>query len=125
MAERRRHAPWAWLGVVAWAVALVALSASPGGSGSLDFAWRFAGDDKVVHAGLYAVLGALLRLATGRTRWAVALGSAFGVSDEIHQAFVPGRHADPWDWVADTLGAATGALLVASFARAREKRAVD
>ena len=29
----------------------------------------------------------------------------FGISDEIHQWFVPNRQADIWDLLADTLGA--------------------
>jgi VanZ family protein len=47
-------------------------------------------------------------------RWAVlavGLASLYGVSDEVHQAFVPGRNADVFDWVADT----TGALLAAGI----------
>jgi VanZ family protein len=36
--------------------------------------------------------------------------SAYGVTDELHQSFVPGRDCDVWDWVADTLGAFSGAL---------------
>ncbi len=125
MADRRRRAPWAWWVVLAWASLLFALSATTGGDGGLDFAWRFAGDDKLVHAGLYAVLGALLRASTGRTGLAIALASAYGITDEVHQAFVPGRHADPLDWLADTAGAALGALLVASFARRDERGTVE
>lgn len=30
---------------------------------------------------------------------------AFGISDEVHQWFVPQRQADLWDLVADTVGA--------------------
>ena len=40
---------------------------------------------------------------------AVILAALYGLSDEIHQAFVPGRMADPWDWMADGFGAAIGA----------------
>jgi VanZ family protein len=50
------------------------------------------------------------------------MASAFGASDEFHQAFVPGRTADVADWMADTLGAAIGAL-VATFALRRPGRA--
>jgi VanZ family protein len=32
----------------------------------------------------------------------------FGLSDEIHQSFVPFRTADAWDVLADALGAALG-----------------
>ena len=28
----------------------------------------------------------------------------FGATDEIHQSFVPGRNASPFDWMADTAG---------------------
>jgi len=55
--------------------------------------------------------------------WAVVLGSAYGLTDEIHQAFVPGRSADPRDWVADTAGAVLGALLAVAYLRRREARA--
>jgi VanZ family protein len=33
---------------------------------------------------------------------------AYGISDEWHQSFVPGRTADPWDVVKDAIGAAGG-----------------
>ncbi len=125
VADGARRPNWAWWAALAWAGTLFALSASSGDGGAFDFAWRFAGDDKLVHAALYAVLGAILRAASGRTGWAIGLGSAYGVTDEIHQAFVPGRHADPLDWLADTAGAALGALLVASFARRAERRTVE
>jgi VanZ family protein len=42
---------------------------------------------------------------------AVVIGSLYGGTDEFHQSFVPGRTADPLDWVADTLGVALGASL--------------
>ena len=38
----------------------------------------------------------------------LGIGSLYGLMDEIHQFFVPGRACDVWDWVADTLGAAMG-----------------
>ncbi len=34
------------------------------------------------------------------------IGILFGLSDEIHQYFVPGRDADIWDLAADTAGVA-------------------
>jgi VanZ family protein len=39
------------------------------------------------------------------------LGSLYGASDEVHQSFVPGRAADPLDWVADSAGAVAGVLV--------------
>lgn len=41
--------------------------------------------------------------------------SLWGISDEIHQSFVPGRSASVFDWMADTLGALLGALVYVKF----------
>lgn len=43
---------------------------------------------------------------------AVIITSFYGLLDEIHQSFVPGRNSEFLDWVADSLGAAAGVLLV-------------
>lgn len=72
----------------------------------------------------YAVFGALLanawRCLDGRAGavvpWravalSVACASLYGVSDEFHQYFVPGRACDPIDWLVDTSGATLGAVL--------------
>jgi VanZ family protein len=74
--------------------------------------------DKLLHTMEYAALGALLvpALRLAGLSWgsalvvAVGLASLYGATDEFHQAFVPGRSADLLDWVADTLGAALGAV---------------
>lgn len=97
---------------MAWAALLFGLSSLPAGSTPTS-PFSFPGDDKVVHAALYAVLGALLRVALGRTGPAIALAAAYGVTDEVHQAFVPGRDADVFDWIADVVGAVVGALSAA------------
>ncbi|MDR2739547.1 MAG: VanZ family protein [Treponema sp.] len=39
----------------------------------------------------------------------VFICSFYGVIDEIHQYFVPGRDCNVWDWIADTLGTFLGA----------------
>jgi VanZ family protein len=68
--------------------------------------------DKLLHALEYGILGILLYRALHQTT--SAIGSIilsimfvviFGISDEIHQWFVPNRQADSWDLLADTLGA--------------------
>ncbi len=61
--------------------------------------------DKVVHAVVFGVLGALLHLATAKPWLSIFLTSLYGVTDEWHQMSTVGREADPWDWVADTVGA--------------------
>jgi VanZ family protein len=95
-----------WLPVVAWAALIFALSSVPDlgtGLGGWDLLLR-----KLAHAGEYAVLGALLLRATGRTSVALGLGILYAVSDEIHQAFVPGRAGSPVDVAIDALGVAVG-----------------
>lgn len=42
--------------------------------------------------------------------------SLYGISDEWHQSFVPGREASVADWIADTLGAAIANLLLLKYA---------
>lgn len=118
----------AWGPAAAWAALLFALSSIPGEA----LAPLPTGGDKVVHAAVYAVLGALL--ASGRSRssaaappWVLlAIGIVFAVSDEWHQSFVPGRFPSVWDWVADTFGVWSGygvgsRLWKASGAHSREE----
>jgi VanZ family protein len=87
--------------------------------------------DKHLHALLYGglamvVLRALssgdlgrvtLRLALG----AAAIASAYGVSDELHQHFVPGRFMDALDLVANACGALGSTLLAWAVARLRTR----
>ena len=47
-----------------------------------------------------------LRARRGRARACVA----YGVTDELHQSFVPGRHADVWDVAKDARAAGRAAL---------------
>lgn len=54
------------------------------------------------------MLGALLLRATGRAGLALALAVLYAVSDEIHQAFVPGRAGSPLDVAIDAVGVACG-----------------
>lgn len=113
-----------WLGALVWAVLLVVQSGSPSVGGFLSrlLAGLPVGADKVGHAAAYAVLGGFLTLATGRVWLAVLLATLFGVSDEVHQYFVPGRHADVLDVVADLVGALLGALGVAFLSRLGQRR---
>jgi VanZ family protein len=70
--------------------------------------------EKGGHALEYAVLAGLIWLGLGR-RWPVlawGLAVAYGISDEFHQSFVPGRHPDPMDVLFDATGAALAALLL-------------
>jgi VanZ family protein len=73
--------------------------------------------DKLLHATEYAGLALLVaRALCGEgLSWlaaallAVVVASAYGVTDEYHQLFVPLRSGgDVFDWLADTSGAALG-----------------
>ncbi|MDO8848214.1 MAG: VanZ family protein [Coriobacteriia bacterium] len=78
------------------------------------------------HFILYAVLGTLYFTALpAGGRWAivaVALASLYGISDEIHQSFVPGRMPDPVDWLVDTAGALTAVMLAEGLRRLIARR---
>lgn len=81
--------------------------------------------DKLAHGTEYAILAGLLMRAVhgAKPGWrlgaavAVAVGIAvlWGVSDEIHQAFVPHRDPSLFDLLADAVGAGLGASLVGLF----------
>ncbi|MDX8394809.1 MAG: VanZ family protein [Mariprofundaceae bacterium] len=74
----------------------------------------FPHQDKLMHATAYALLAWFawqVILHTEKPKLFCMMGSLlfcslYGISDEWHQSFVPGRQADVWDWVADTIGAA-------------------
>jgi len=76
-----------------------------------DLGWIPSGD-KLVHFGVFGLLATLVVRVffDGQRRLrsaliALALVSAYGLSDEVHQSFTPGRAVEVADWVADTLGA--------------------
>jgi len=98
-----------WFPVVAWAALIFALSSIPDlgtGLGGWDLVLR-----KLAHAAEYAVLGALLVRAMRSLVLAFALGALYAVSDEVHQALVPGRMGSPLDVAIDAVGVACGVAL--------------
>lgn len=116
-----------WGPAALWAAVLFLLSATPDVPGS---SWLsvMPGADKVVHAVLYAVLGATLAWASHRgghgsrrTADAVVLGVGvlYGASDEWHQSFVPGRDASSADFAADVVGLAVGFVVTRRVLRGR------
>ena len=82
-------------------------------------------DDGVAHVLQYAVLAALLLRGLAGARWrgvgvrvaalAVLLATLYGVTDEAHQWFVPGRTAEVTDLVADALGAAVATGVICGW----------
>jgi len=78
--------------------------------------------DKLLHTVGYAVLGVLaLRAFHGGfarprlepTLYAGLVVILWGISDEIHQSFVPGRDASAWDVLADLVGFLIAVLVFA------------
>jgi len=109
----------AWLPPLVWAAAIFTVSSFPSS--------RLPGriPSELGHFGEYFILGVLLFFALRRDlpparalASAILIASLFGVTDELHQAFVPTRTPDPADWGVDTLGALAGATC-ALFASGR------
>lgn len=103
-----------------WPVALALTITVCSGRAVPDWGEAITYSDKVVHFGIYGLMATLVaRLAAvQRTRplgmyAAILIVSVFGVTDELHQHFTPGRSMDVWDWVADTLGAIVATVLYA------------
>ncbi len=67
----------------------------------------------------YAVLGFLLSVAIKTENkkmlkwtifWAILIATIYGITDEIHQSFVPGRTASFYDILSDCVGAIMGSF---------------
>ena len=104
-----------WIPVVLWAALIFTLSAIPSlstGLGVLDLVLR-----KCAHLVEYAILGAFVLRAIAHEPLAILLSSAYAATDELHQAFVAGRHASPVDWLIDTVGIVAGVFLLAKARR--------
>ena len=99
-----------WAPVVLWAALIFALSSVPHlgtDLGAWDTVLR-----KCAHVTEYAIFALLLYRALERELAAFLVGVAYAVTDEIHQAFVRGRHASPFDVSMDAAGLALGLLLL-------------
>lgn len=106
-----------WAPVIAYMAALFfvsSLSSIPSPPGGLT--------DKHEHFSAYAILSALTLRALAQGGWravtlrtvvgAIFVSSAYGVTDEFHQRFVPGREYDILDMEADAIGSAAAAGLL-------------
>ncbi|MEO7412211.1 MAG: VanZ family protein [Opitutaceae bacterium] len=111
---------WRWLPPVALAASIFLASSRSKIAGP-----AVPGIDKVVHFMVYGLLATLLLRAIlgsgGKSSryaaWiAIGLASAYGISDEWHQSFTPGRAVELADWLADTLGAALAVTLYCRWA---------
>jgi VanZ family protein len=91
--------------------------------------------DKLLHFVAYGIMGILFYRAYQTLRFkdnlammmllSVVSASVYGISDELHQHFVPFREADFMDVIADTLGALCGVALYQWRAISRRDRKVQ
>ena len=120
------RAPNFWLtSLILWAATLYTLSSFsktlPDGGPEIPHI------DKVLHFGYFMgggiIFATWILLQKGTSarlliRFAIPLAilACVGVLDEYHQTFTPGRSGnDPFDWLADVLGSATGLFLANRF----------
>ena len=124
---------WYWGPVCGYAGLIFTLSSLPNPEKTLPELFQLL-SDKALHGVEYAVLGGLCyrafrwgtneSLAQRALLLAIVASSLYGLSDELHQSFVPLRESSWLDGVADTIGSAAGAVLArwvstGPFARAR------
>lgn len=132
-----------WVAVVAWAGVIFFMSSNSGtglneGLGVFSSIYQVLKEiqasllgpgvdvlSSIAHFCEYTVFGMLLAHALGyhltlrrACILAVVCASLYGVSDEIHQLFVPDRMCDPIDWMVDTAGATLGASIMYVFKHA-------
>lgn len=109
--------------------AIVYQSHQPGDSFSLP---RIAHIDKLLHMLVYTVLGLTFLFALSPT-WrhrrpllaavsAVLFCLLFGITDEFHQSFIPGRFPSGGDVVANTLGGVLAVLIAWGWQRLQAGR---
>ena len=87
---------------------------------SLPAVSSFSGADLLLHAGFYAILCVFLARSFTDPRirnWnrvilLAVLVIVYGITDEYHQSFVPGRDASIWDVLADNVGGFLAAAML-------------
>jgi VanZ family protein len=85
--------------------------------------------DKLLHAGVFALLACTIGLASdfrGRQKLVVAFFGALlvGVLDEWHQMYLPGREAGWSDFIADVIGSIFGTAFLAIVLSMKGKRSL-
>lgn len=101
------------------ALAIVLLSSQS----TLPLPQSIFGVDKIAHAIAFGSLAGAIALWVPARRWTApaswrficivaAIAILYGISDEIHQSFVPGRFPSIYDVIADALGALAGAAVM-------------
>ena len=105
-----------WLPPILWALVIFSFS-SMQVTGTVDVYWKDFIVKKTAHLIEYGVLAILLYRAMVNSNvdkqkafWlSILVAGLYGVSDEFHQSFTPGREPTTRDVLIDTLGATIGA----------------
>jgi len=111
---------WYWVPAALYAGVIFYLSAQSHPEEQLPSFLLEDVSDKVLHGVEYGILALLCYRAF---RWAagsavaqqavvlaIVAASVYGITDEVHQFFVPFRESSWQDWLADTIGAVIGAM---------------
>lgn len=107
--------PWIWPALLAVTIFVASSSSHVAGP-------NLVGADKVEHFFIYGLLATLIARvpAVAGSRpfglgLAVVIASVYGVTDEFHQSFTPGRSVEVLDWLSDTSGAALAVAVYAGW----------
>ncbi len=101
------HLPWKLLMIAIFVQSSMSNIDLP----DMGFSWQ----DKMMHFIVFGILALLIGRSFRKTNiaffnkyyiiWAVGLTCIYGIIDEFHQYFVPGRSSTIGDWIADLSGA--------------------
>lgn len=110
-----------WLPILIYCLLIFTQSSYPSPESVPD--WPYL--DKLLHIAAYALMGALFFRAFRTLRIknqlklvmiiSILFSSLYGISDELHQYFVPFRNADLMDILADMLGSIIGVYIYHSL----------
>lgn len=80
--------------------------------------------DKLAHLLTFGFISGILWMGLLRKHpgWVVVLVSLIGVADELHQHFLPGRSADPFDLLTDVLAALLAVIILQAINRTLPQR---
>lgn len=104
-----------WIPAIIWAIFLFYMSSKQGVSLP-----PFPFADKFAHIGAYTVFGFLIAMGLRRSCeldyvklviLATLIAGFYGLSDEVHQIFVPMRSAEATDLLSDFVGGMFGGLI--------------
>lgn len=98
-----------YLPPILWMAVIFTLSSFPGSAFPQQ---PFPGFTELVHLMEYSILGILwYRALRKKVLVILIIGILYGISDEIHQLFVPFREFSILDMIVDTLGIVIGVIV--------------